>query len=89
MIVILAAINILQGILGVPNSDNTGSTGFEVGSFNNDAICQIKFDKVDQPFVFYDYKGNRCGSGDCFYDSKGNRVSCGNGFYDGKGYYRN
>lgn len=62
-IVILAVINILQGIFGVPNSDNTGSTGVEVGSVNNNDIYQNKFDKIEHPFVFYDYSGDRCGRG--------------------------
>ena len=90
VIVILAVINILQGIFGVPNSDNTGSAGYEVESVNTytDNICQIEFEKVDQPFVFYDYSGDRCGRDDCFCDSKGEHRCWGDGFYDGKGYYR-
>lgn len=68
------------------NSDYTGSTGFEAGSKNNDNICQIESEKVNQPFVFYDYRGNRCGRANCFYDSEGNCVSWGDGFYDGEGY---
>lgn len=90
VVIILAVINMLQSLFDGSDSDNTRSSSYG-GGLNNtsDTGIQSISDKIEQPFVFYDYNGDRCGRGDCFYDSEGNCVSWGDGFYDGKGYYRN
>lgn len=81
-VIILAIINIVQGLFGNPNS---GGTENAMGS---GSAYVPTTDQIEQPFSFYDYNGERCGRGDCFYDSEGNCVSWGDGFCDGKGYQR-
>lgn len=91
VIVIFAVLYFIGNLFGIFDSyGGSGSGGYEGGSNSTyaDETSQIKFDKPKQPFVFYDYNGDRRGRGDCFYDSKGYRRSWGDGFYDGKGYYR-
>lgn len=85
---ILYLIGNLFGVFDVSDS-SAHSTGYVESSnctYSNDEY-QVKLDKIEHPFVFYDYNGNRCGRGDCFYDSKGCRRSWGDGFYDAEGNY--
>lgn len=91
VIVIFFAVLYYFGIFDSSSGTN-GSRGEEdkgSGSSYTNKMTHINFDKPEQPFVFYDYNGDRRGRGDCFYDSKGCRRSWGDGFYDGKGFFRN
>ena len=91
IIIVIAVLNIF-----IRPSDNDNSSGdYSSSEYTDysDSSCdrefQTEINKVEHPFVFYDFSGNRCGRGSCFYDSKGIRRSWGEGFYDAKGYYRN
>lgn len=52
---------------------SSNSAGYGGGSnyIHIDETRQIKNDRIEQPFVFYDIHGNRRERGDCFYDSQG------------------
>lgn len=90
VVIILAVINFLQVLFGSSDPSSMGDSGYSGGAgYTPSDENQSISDKVEQPFAFYDYNGDRCGRGDCFYDSEGNCVSWGEGFCDGKGYQRN
>jgi len=92
LIIFLIAIVYFFQVLFDNDNDSGSSGSTEYGGTSSrtyaDKTSQIKFDKVERSFIFYDSHGDRRGRGDCFYDSKGYRRSWGDGFYDGKGYYR-
>jgi hypothetical protein len=87
VVLVIIMIAVLSFLIGDSGSSSSGGTGESSSKYPNE-LPKLQFNKPEQPFVFYDYNGDRHGRGDCFQDSKGYYRSWGDDFYDGKGYYR-